>query len=89
MNAKNQNPQDLANRYLEHYNRVRRSLSVSGAAGDISIRGGSMIWLNMNLGEGENAEKQAKRVIVEGVTHRFSNGSHVMDLDLRGDLLNG
>ena len=89
VNAKNQNPQDLANRYLEHYNRVRRSLSVSGAAGDISIRGGSMIWLNMNLGEGENAEKQAKRVIVEGVTHRFSNGSHVMDLDLRGDLLNG
>ncbi len=85
INAKSQNPQDLANRYLEHYNRVRRTLSISGAAGDLSIRGGSMLWLNINLGEDDT--KQAKRVIAEAVTHRFSNSGHTMDLELKGDFL--
>lgn len=85
INTKMQNPQDLANRYLEHFNRIMRTLSVSGAAGDLSVRGGSMIWLNINLGE--NAEKEAKQVICERVTHRFANNEHTMDLEVRGDFI--
>lgn len=91
INAKSQNPQDLAARYLEHFNRVGRTLTIKGAAGDLSIRGGSMLWININLGEPGSGQdgSQAKQIIVDHVTHTFSNSEHTMDLDVRGDLLTG
>lgn len=42
VNAKNQNPRQLADSYLKHFNRISRTLSIKGAAGDLSIRGGSI-----------------------------------------------
>lgn len=89
MNAKSQSPQDLANKLLEHYNRVNRTLAIKNAAGDLSVRGGSMLWVNINLGEtGKEDSKEAKLVIVENITHTFSNNEHTMNMDVRGDFLN-
>ena len=91
VNPKSQNPQDLANMYLEHYNRVCRTLTIKGAAGDLSVRGGSMMWININLGEDdmEQDSSQAKQIIVEHVTHTFANGEHTMDMDVIGDKITG
>lgn len=91
INAKKQNPQQLADSYLKHFNRISRTLSIKGAAGDLSIRGGSMLWININLGETgwEQDETQAKRLIVQNVVHTFSNHEHTMDMDVIGDKITG
>lgn len=91
INAKKQNPQQLADSYLKHFNRISRTLSIKGAAGDLSIRGGSMLWININLGETgwEQDDTQAKRLIVQNVVHTFSNHEHTMDMDVIGDKITG
>lgn len=94
INPKSQSPQDLANNYLSHFNRVGRTLRIKGAAGDIRVRGGSMMFINIDLGEeGEKSEDKntikVREIIVESVTHRFSNRQHIMDLEVRGDIITG
>lgn len=91
VNAKNQNPRQLADSYLKHFNRISRSLSIKGAAGDLAIRGGSMLWININLGETgwEQQDTEAKRLIVQNVVHTFSNHEHIMDMDVIGDKITG
>lgn len=91
VNAKNQNPRQLADSYLKHFNRISRTLSIKGAAGDLSIRGGSMLWINLNLGETgwEQKDTEAKRLIVQNVVHTFSNYEHTMDMDVVGDKITG
>lgn len=90
-NPHNQFPQDLANRLLENYNKVARTLSIKGAAGDLSVRGGSMVFININFGETDwqQSDDEAKLSIVETVTHRFSNFEHTMDMDVRNDKITG
>lgn len=91
VNAKNQNPRQLADSYLKHFNRISRTLSIKGAAGDLSIRGGAMLWININLGEtgwGQQ-DTEAKRLIVQNVVHTFSNHEHTMDMDVIGDKITG
>lgn len=85
-------PQALANKLLEMKNHVRRTFKLKDQAGDLSIRGGSMAWLNVNIGEDDMEEKkegQAYQVIVDNVTHKFTNNCHLMDMDLVGSFLNG
>ena len=91
VNAKNQNPRQLADSYLKHFNRISRTLSIKGAAGDLAIRGGSMLWININLGETgwEQQDTEAKRLIVQNVVHTFSNHEHIMDMDVIGDKITG
>lgn len=51
-----------------------------------------MAWLNVNIGEDDMEEKkegQAYQVIVDNVTHKFTNNCHLMDMDLIGSFLNG
>ena len=85
-------PQALANKLLEMKTHVRRTFKLKDQAGDLSIRGGSMAWLNVNIGEDDMEEKkegQAYQVIVDNVTHKFTNNCHLMDMDLVGSFLNG
>lgn len=90
-NPHNQSPQDLADHLLSHYNRVSRSLTIKGAAGDLSIRGGSMLWMNVHIGDTDwnQEDNEAKLAIVEQVTHHFSNHEHTMDMDVRNDMITG
>lgn len=91
VNSKKQSPQDMADHYLKHFNRVGRTLSIKGAAGDLSIRGGSMLWINIALGETDltDYDKTAHLIIVDSVTHSFSNHEHTMDMDVRSDIFTG
>ena len=69
-------------------------LRIKGAAGDIRVRGGSMMFINIDLGEdeGKSDDKntiKVREIVVESVTHRFSNREHTMDLEVRGDIITG
>ena len=70
----------VAKQILELNNRVQRKLSISGALGDTSIRGGSSVFIDMHLGD----QIVRWRAMVERVTHIFENGHHYMDLDVSG-----
>lgn len=73
--------QNKANALLKLYNRKSRELKVTGAFGDISVRGGTLIPVVLDLGD-----YQIKNyMLVNSVTHNFSDGHHTMDLTLDGD----
>ena len=86
----NMDPQEMANKLLEHHNHIRRTLKVRKQAGDLRIRGGSMLYVNIPTEDSDLKEdvRKAHIAIVESVTHRFTNNVHTMDLDLKGDWLN-
>ena len=77
------NPSDAetkAKKLLELYNRKTRELKITGAFGDISVRGGTLIPIQLALGVDE--PRIDNYMIVEKVTHNFSNDYHTMDLTL-------
>lgn len=65
---------------LEYYNRKRRTLTVSGVIGNISVRGGSLLPVLLELGD----ITVQNYMMVEKVTHKFGNQSHTMDVTLVG-----
>ena len=72
--------QHKANSLLKLYNRKTRELKITGAFGDISVRGGTLIPVKLNLGD-----IQANNyMLVEKVTHTFDNDHYTMDLTLEG-----
>ena len=78
------NLEQKAKSLLSLYNRVRRSLSISNAAGDNRVRAGSGIMVNLNLGD---VNIDGKWMLVESAKHRYSNNQHIMDLTLRGGII--
>ncbi len=69
-----------ANSLLKMYNQKTRSLEIKKAIGDIRVRGGSLIIVNLDLGD----VKLQNFMLVEKAKHTFKNGEHFMDLTLRG-----
>lgn len=65
---------------LDLYNQKTRSLEIKNALGDIRVRGGSLIIVNLDLGD----IKLKNFMLVEKVKHTFKDGEHFMDLTLRG-----
>lgn len=72
--------QNKANSLLKLYNKKTRELSVKGAFGDISVRGGTMIPVQLKLHD----TSVNNYMIVEKVTHTFETDNHTMDLTLEG-----
>ena len=72
--------QNKANALLKLYNKKTRELKISGAFGDISVRGGTLIPVKLNLGD----ITTSNFMLVEKVTHKFDNDNHTMDLTLEG-----
>lgn len=72
--------QNKANSLLKLYNKKTRELKVSGAFGDISVRGGTLIPVKLYLGD----TSANNFMLVEKVTHKFENDNHTMDLTLEG-----
>lgn len=72
--------QNKANSLLKLYNKKTRELKVTGAFGDISVRGGTLIPVYLALGE----TLANNFMLVEKVTHKFENDHHTMDLTLAG-----
>jgi hypothetical protein len=65
---------------LERFNLLYRSLWLKNGFGDISVRGGSVVYVKMDLGD----IILSAEMTVESVTHRFKDGYHFMDMLLSG-----
>lgn len=65
---------------LDLYNQKTRSLEIKNALGDVRVRGGSLIIVNLDLGD----VKLKNFMLVEKAKHTFKNNEHFMDLTLVG-----
>lgn len=65
---------------LKLYNRAARRLSISNAFGNPKVRAGSLIPVLLQLED----RKVCSYMLVNKVTHTFSNFEHKMDLDVSG-----
>lgn len=72
--------QNKANALLSLYNKKTRELRVTGAFGDITVRGGTLIPVKLNLGD----ITTNNYMLVEKVTHNFEADHYTMDLTLEG-----
>ena len=77
---KGENGQVKADALLSLYNAKTRNLSIKGAFGDTRVRAGSMIVVNMDLGD----IKVKNLMLVEKCKHTFNESEHLMELTLRG-----
>lgn len=75
----NTNGQAKADALLKLYNQKTRKLQIKNAIGDTRVRGGSLVIVNIDLGD----IKLQKFMLVEKVKHTFKNNEHFMDLDLK------
>lgn len=78
--SKGENGQAKANALLKLYNQKTRKLKITNAIGDTRVRAGSMIVVNLALGD----VTVKNFMLVEKVTHKFKMDEHFMDLTLRG-----
>ena len=65
---------------LEYYNKKTRSLQISGCFGDIRVRGGSTVAVNMDIGD----LVLSNYMVVERVKHTFKHMAHTMNLTVVG-----
>lgn len=78
--SEGENGEAKAKALLSLYNKKTRNLRITNAFGDIRVRAGSLLVVNLNLGD----RKVENFMLVEKVKHTFRNGEHFMDLTLRG-----
>lgn len=77
---KGENGQAKADALLSLYNKKTRSLRITNAIGDNRVRAGSMVVINLDLGD----TKVKNFMLVEKVTHTYKESEHWMNLTLRG-----
>lgn len=78
--SKGENGQAKADALLKLYNAHTRNLRIVNALGDPRVRAGSMIVVNLGLGD----ISVQNFMLVEKATHKFYLDHHFMDLTLRG-----
>lgn len=76
----NTNAKAKADALLQLYNKKTRKLTIKNALGDIRVRGGSSVIVQLDLGD----IKVQNFMVVDKVKHTFKNDQHLMDLTLRG-----
>lgn len=77
---KGENGQAKADALLSLYNKKTRNLKLTNILGDNRVRAGSMVVINLDLGD----IKVKNFMLVEKCTHKYKQGVHLMDLTLRG-----
>lgn len=65
---------------LSLYNKKTRNLKINNVIGDNRVRAGSMLVVNLNLGD----MKVKNFMLVEKCQHTYKNNEHFMNLTLRG-----
>lgn len=65
---------------LSLMNKKSRSLSLKNCFGDVRVRGGSLVGVNLKVDDVEINQF----MLVEEVKHNFQNGIHLMDLEVKG-----
>ena len=77
---KGENGQTKADALLALYNKKTRNLRITNAIGDTRVRAGSMVVVNLDLGD----MTVKNFMLVEKVKHTFKENEHWMDLTFRG-----
>lgn len=77
---KGENGKAKADALLKLYNQKTRNLKVENAFGDLRCRAGSLIPVQLYLGD----MNVSSYLLVEKATHEFKNDQHLMSLNLRG-----
>lgn len=77
---KGEDGQAKADALLELYNKKTRNLKITNALGDNRVRAGSMVVINLDLGD----IKLKNFMLVEKVKHTYRESEHWMNLTLRG-----
>lgn len=75
-----ENGKAKADALLSLYNVKTRSLKITNAFGHLSVRAGSMVAVNLNLGD----IAVQNFMLVEKCKHTFNESEHKMDLTLKG-----
>lgn len=75
-----ENGQAKADALLKLYNKKTRNLKLTNVLGDNRVRAGSMLVVNLDLGD----VKLKNFMLVESCKHLYKEGEHWMDLTLRG-----
>ncbi|MEG6615396.1 hydrolase [Peptococcaceae bacterium 1198_IL3148] len=76
----NVNGKAKADTLLKLYNRKARSLSIKDCAGDVRVRGGSLVPIMLNLGD----VALGNYMLVENVKHTFKESEHTMTVQING-----
>lgn len=76
--SNNMTPIEQAKRYLSLHDAKTREIHLRGCIGDVRVRGGSKVYVNLNFGD----IKVSNYLFVNGVTHTFEQNLHLMDIDL-------
>ncbi|MPN09852.1 hypothetical protein SDC9_157145 [bioreactor metagenome] len=77
---KGENGKAKADALLQLYNKKTRNLTINNALGDTRVRAGSMVIVQLNLGD----VSLNNLMLVEKCKHKFNNDEYFMDLTLRG-----
>jgi hypothetical protein len=77
---KGENGKSKADALLKLYNKKTRNLKVDNCLGDVRCRAGSMVVVQLYLGD----ISVSNYLLVEKATHTFNNEQHLMSLNLRG-----
>ena len=77
---KGENGKVKADSLLSLYNKKTRNLKITNAIGDNRVRAGSMVVINLDLGD----VKLKNFMLVEKCRHVYKENEHWMDLTLRG-----
>ena len=78
--SEGENGQAKVDALLSLYNKKTRNLKITNALGDNRVRAGSMIVVNLELGD----IRVKNFMLVEKVKHTYKENEHWMDLTLRG-----
>lgn len=66
--------------YLKLYNKLQRTLKITGVIGNPAVHAGSLVPVMLDLGD----IAVANYMLVDKVTHSFKNGQYTMDLNVSG-----
>lgn len=77
----NENAQAKANALLKLYNQKTKGLKINGVLGDLRVRAGSQVVVQLDLDD----TKLQNFMMVDKVVHTFSGNHHSMDLTLKGN----
>lgn len=75
-----ENGQTKADALLKLYNKETRTLTIKDAAGDSRVRGGSLIVVQLDLGD----VQLQNLMLVEKCVHKYGESKHTMDLTVSG-----
>ena len=78
IDSRSTNYKDRAKKLLEIYNRKTREVTLQGCFGDVRVRAGNSVIIDLNLGD----VAPKKYAFVMKARHIFENKFHTMDLDV-------